>query len=258
MEELGAFLSKPLVAKALTLAVVALVAALISHVLGRAVRKSFEKAGIAQASIIVNILRAIVWLGALMLVLQPVFGVQPTAFAATLGITSLIISLGMQDTLSNLMGGLSLMLNKTIRVGDVVTVGGKTGTITDITWRNTVLALRDGNTELIPNSVLSKTALTKLSEGAAIACTVDALVNHDADLMLVEREASEAVFHSLGALADRERDPVVRFGAMDAYGIKMSITAFSAEDVPLAQVTDRMSRALAGMPWLARANDGKE
>ena len=250
----GILADSVLVGKIIYLAVVMVVAALVQHIVHKALSHALDAAGVPRASIFINIVRVLIWFLALLLVLQPVFGVEPTAIVAALGVTSIIISLGMQDTISNVVGGISLMSGKVVKVGDAVSVGGKAGTITDITWRNTVLALRDGNTEVIPNSVLSKTALTRLTDNAADACSVGFVVDAEADPATVEREAVEAVVHSLGALADREREPVMRFGEMDAHGVRATVTAFAAKGQTPSAIIDRMSRALIGMPWLARIN----
>lgn len=75
-----------------------------------------------NASIFINILRAVVWTLAVGTVLQPVFGINPTTIFTALGIGGLAVSLGMKDTIANIIGGFGLMLGRVIQPGDLVNV----------------------------------------------------------------------------------------------------------------------------------------
>ena len=240
------------VEKVILLAIVAVVAMVVQRMVIRVARRVLEAAEVPSASIFLNILRAVIWSFALLFVLQPVFGIEPTGFVAALGVSSVALSFGLQDTVSNLVGGLSLMITRVIVPGDVITVGGFTGKVTDINWRSTTVEARGGNTEVIPNSALLKSSFTKLTDGAAAASSFTVVVRHDADLEQVEREVLAVAKDALGELADQTREPMVQFGSMDVYGITMTVITFIAADVMQAAANDRVARALAGKPWLAQ------
>lgn len=242
-----------LTGKAIFLAIVICVAMVVQHIVVRLVRRALEVAEVPSVSLFINIVRGVIWSFALLVVLQPVFGIEPTAFVAALGVTSVALSLGLQDTISNLIGGLSLMLTRVVVPGDVITVGSFTGTVTDINWRNTRVIARGGNIEVIPNSVLSKSSFTKLTEGAAAANTFTCVVRSDADPQQVEADLLEIAAKELSGLTISEPEPIVRFGNMDAYGITVSLTTFMVPDTFGTTVNDRIARAVAGKPWLARA-----
>lgn len=237
--------------KVILLAIVVLVASIVQRLVIRFVRRVLEAAEVPSASIFLNILRAVIWSFALLFVLHPVFGIEPTGFVAALGVSSVALSFGLQDTVSNLVGGLSLMVTRVIVPGDVITVGGFTGRVTDINWRSTSVEARGGNTEVIPNSALLKSSFTKLTDGAAAASSFTVAVRHDADLEQVEREVLAVAKDALGELADPTREPLVQFGNMDAYGITMTVITFISADAMQGAANDRVSRALAGRPWLA-------
>ena len=115
--------------------------------LSRASSKLLARAqALPQASIITNILRVVVWVLALLSVLDPVFGVTPTAFLAGLGVGSIVISFGLKDTISNIIAGLGLMVSKVVTPGDYVTIAGITGTVKDVTWRHTIVINRSTST----------------------------------------------------------------------------------------------------------------
>ena len=155
MDQLNALL-----AKGLTVAAAVVVALVVQHFALRLARRALEASDVPSASIFLNILRALIWSLAVLSILQPVFGMDPSGFVTALGVASVAISLGLQDTISNLISGLSLMAGKVIKPGDKISVGSVTGEVTDVTWRSTTVRHRSGDVEVIPNSVLNKTSLT--------------------------------------------------------------------------------------------------
>ena len=140
------------------------------RVISRVLRKILDNSQIPSASIFVNLTRVTIWVTGAAMVLQPVFGINPTTLITALGVGGVAISLGLKDTIANIIGGFGLMLGRVIQPGDLVTIQGVTGTVHDITWRQTVVRTRSGDMMVIPNSVLNTAALTKLtpvSEGMA-------------------------------------------------------------------------------------------
>lgn len=234
------------------LAVVAVVAALLQRVTVRISRHALEAAKVPSASIFINILRVAVWSLALLVVLRPVFGIEPTGFVTALGVGSLVLTLGLQSTISNLISGLSLMLSHVIVPGDVITVGSFTGTVTDINWNATKVRERGGNVEVIPNSVLSSSSFTKLTPGAALAVSLTFSICHDADPDQVEREVIAVAKEALGEAASPDFEPAVRYGSSDAYGTTVTLTTFVVPEVAGFVANDLVARKLAGRPWLAR------
>ena len=105
------------VAKSIFVAVVIIATLLVQYVLVRAMRKALDNSNIPSASIFINIVRAILWLVALLSLMQPIFGINPTGLVAALGVGSVIISLGLQATVANIMSGLGLMLGKVVEPG---------------------------------------------------------------------------------------------------------------------------------------------
>jgi len=148
--------------KLILLAVVLIVAALIDKALTKVVRRVLDKSQVPNASIFVNIMRAVVWVFAIGTLLQPVFGINPTTIFTALGIGGLAVSLGLKDTIANVIGGFGLMLGRVIQPGDYVKVAGITGTVKDINWRQTIVRERNGNEMVIPNSILNTASLEKL------------------------------------------------------------------------------------------------
>ncbi len=78
--------------KAVIFVVVFFIAFLIEHFAVKLSKKALDSSKLPSASIFVNIIRGIIWAFAILAVLQPVFGIQPTAFVTALGVTSIAFS----------------------------------------------------------------------------------------------------------------------------------------------------------------------
>ena len=84
------------------------------------------------------------------------FGVDVKTTLAGLGIGGLAIALGAQKSLENLIGGISLLMDKAVHTGDFCEIGGKLGTVEDIGLRSLRLRTLDQNLLVVPNSALAQ------------------------------------------------------------------------------------------------------
>ncbi len=83
---------------------------------------------------------------------------------ATTAVGAVVIGFALQDTLGNLFAGLAIQIEKPFRVGHWVTIGGKDGMVSEITWRATKIRTKAGNFVVVPNSALSRDTITNYSE----------------------------------------------------------------------------------------------
>jgi CRP-like cAMP-binding protein len=83
--------------------------------------------------------------------------VDVAGIVATSAVLTAVIGLSLQDFLSNVMGGLALQLDGLVGVGDWVTFGEARGVVREISWRHTSIETTNGDTYVVPNSVLMKT-----------------------------------------------------------------------------------------------------
>ncbi|MDR1577258.1 MAG: mechanosensitive ion channel [Deltaproteobacteria bacterium] len=79
-------------------------------------------------------------------------GVNFTSLAVVAGGLSVGVGLGLQSIFGNLVSGIILMLGQTIRVGDLVEVGGVTGTVKSVHIRSTELETAEKSVVYVPNS----------------------------------------------------------------------------------------------------------
>jgi small-conductance mechanosensitive channel/CRP-like cAMP-binding protein len=126
-------------------------------------------------------------------------GVDLTGILATSAIITAVLAFAMQDTLGNVLGGLALQLDNSVRVGDWIQMDNLTGRVTDIRWRSTLVETRTWETVVIPNSALMKGRFVILGrrEGAplqwrrALDFMVDPAVPPARVINLVEEEMRE-------------------------------------------------------------------
>ncbi|WP_339716112.1 mechanosensitive ion channel domain-containing protein [uncultured Sneathiella sp.] len=91
------------------------------------------------------------------------FGVQTASLIAVLGAAGLAIGLALQGTLSNVAGGVMLLIFRPMRVGNYVEAGGHGGTVKNITLFTTELATVDNIQVLIPNGQVWGSAIRNYS-----------------------------------------------------------------------------------------------
>src|ERR1700676_5472152 len=106
-----------------------------------------------------DLLIALVYI-AIAIVLLSESGVDFRGIVATSAVLTAVIGFSLQDTLGNIMGGMALQMEHTIRVGDWIRVDDLEGKVKEIRWRQTSVETRNWDTIVIPNSVLMKGKVT--------------------------------------------------------------------------------------------------
>jgi small conductance mechanosensitive channel len=106
-------------------------------------------------SVIYSFLLAVVIIAAL-----ERLGVRTTAAIAILGAAGLAIGLAFQGTLGNLASGVLLMVFRPFKVGDLVTAGGHTGVVGEISVFTTTMKTPDNKIIIIPNGAVAGGSIT--------------------------------------------------------------------------------------------------
>ena len=97
------------------------------------------------------------------LAILAILGFNLTTVLAGLGIGGIAIAFAAQKTLENLFGGISVLADEVIRVGDYCRFGDRTGTVEDISLRSTRVRT-DARTQLsIPNGALATMSIENYS-----------------------------------------------------------------------------------------------
>jgi MscS family membrane protein len=109
-----------------------------------------------------RIIKAVVFVMGLFLVLS-VLGFNMSTALAGVGIGTLAVGFGAQQTIANLFGGVSVLGDEVIRVGDVCKFGDRTGTVEDIGLRSTRVRTEERTLLAIPNGTVATINVENLS-----------------------------------------------------------------------------------------------
>ncbi len=142
-----------------------LIVRLINRWAERARVNALADSGYRSGSIILlgqRILTVVVVIIAVLTMLS-IFGFDMTAAIAGLGIGSVAIAFAAQKTLENLLGGISILGDQVIRVGETCRIGDKVGTVEDISLRSTRIRTLDSTELSVPNGQLANMNIENLS-----------------------------------------------------------------------------------------------
>lgn len=106
-------------------------------------------------SIVLKVLLVITVLGML--------GVEMTSFIAIIGAAGLAVGMALSGTLQNFAGGVVILLFKPFKIGDYIDAQGHKGVVKEIQIFNTILTEFDNKTVILPNGVLSTSAMVNYS-----------------------------------------------------------------------------------------------
>lgn len=110
-------------------------------------------------------------------------GVPATSFITALASCGVAIGLALQGSLSNVAGGLMLLIFKPFKVGDYIETPDTAGTVSDITVVYTVLRTPDNKVITVPNATLSNSVVQNYSavEQRRVDLTFSAAFTHDTE-----------------------------------------------------------------------------
>lgn len=231
--------------KALIAGVLVCALAIVTHVVVKWVRHIMRRDDVPlpETSIFVNIVRVVMWGVGLCFVLASCFNIDVTALVAALGVGGIALSLGLQDTLKNLIGGIQVSFMRIIQPGDNIQVGTSKGVVQDITWRHTTITNRLGETVIIPNSVISTTAVTHLPPPERVV--VPFVMTSKADMDIVADQIAEVARTTAEEYAQVMSDPMVIFTEVIEEGVQGKVTVMLDDASVATPTSDAITRAIA-------------
>ena len=133
---------------AVLFAVARLTNRVLTHSIGGLTRLDVSQRALIQklAGIAVIVVAALIGIDLL--------GIDLTALAVFSGALGLAVGFGLQKTVGNLLSGLILLMDRSVKPGDVIVVGETFGQVTKIGVRAVSVVTRDGKEHLIPNEQL--------------------------------------------------------------------------------------------------------
>lgn len=119
-------------------------------------RFASRKKNIVAPLLLREILSIVLYVVLLSSALSWIFGYSIRGLLATTTVVAAVVGLALQDTLGNLFAGISLHLERTYDVGDVVKSGEIIGVVEGVNWRATRLRTFANNVVILPNSLVAR------------------------------------------------------------------------------------------------------
>lgn len=192
--------------KVVIVAVVLLcVCLIVKRILLRVLDRGLDRGHIEKSfhAFIRSAMNIVLWFVTVAIVAQSL-GINATSLIALVSIAGLAISLSVQDSLSNLAGGLTILSTKPFMVGDYVEIGAAAGTVVEIGMVHTKLNTTDNCRLVLPNSTVVSTQVRNYS--AEPSRRVDLVVgaSYDAPAERVKETLLEVVHAHKKILQDPE------------------------------------------------------
>jgi MscS family membrane protein len=134
------------------------------------------------------------------------FGIEITAMIAALGISGFALSLAAKDTLTNMIAGLTIAIDRPFRIGDRIYSPDADGwvDVVEIGVRSTKVNTRDNRAVVIPNSLLNDTAVINYNyPDRNFRLQVDIGVAYDTNFDKIRQVLGDAVRQVDGVMPDK-------------------------------------------------------
>ena len=156
-------------------------------------------------------------------------GVPMASVVALLTTAAAAIGLALQGGLSNIAGGIIILIFKPFKVGDYVIACGEGGTVYEINMFYTVLKTPDNKTISIPNGSISNSTMQNLSAENMRRVDITVTVDHDSNIEGVQALLKQlAVTHSL---VDAEKEaPYAPITGYSERGVDICLRAWVKGD----------------------------
>lgn len=177
-------------------------------------------------AIVVNVLR-ILLLFLLALTCADKLGLPTDSIITLLGTFGLAFSLAMQNSLSNLAGGLFILGSKPFETGDYVEVAGVEGTVSQIGFIHTALTTVDNKTIHVPNSTITGSVITNYSQCETRRVDLTIPVPYSCPLEQARAEI-EAVIARDERILSEPAAPFVRVWELEPSAVKIMVRVWVA------------------------------
>lgn len=139
----------------------------------------------------------------LIIIIASVLGIGASSIVAIIGSAGLAVGLALQGSLSNLAGGVLILLLKPFKVGDYIISAGAEGTVQSIDIFYTRIATTDNKVVVIPNGTISNSNVTNTTKQDERMLVLDFTVGLNTDIAEVREkimklfEADDRILHDM-------------------------------------------------------------
>ena len=175
------------------------------------------------------------------LMMLSAFGVDTTTLLASVGILTLVIGLGAQSLIADVIAGMFIVFESEFEVGDIVVIDGWRGTVSEIGIRATRIVDAGGNIKIINNSAIAS-VINQTEEKSIAKCIVG--VDYGESLERVEAVINENLAKMKANIPDILEGPFYKgVTALNTSSVDLLFIA-KCEEENIYQVQRDMNRAI--------------
>jgi small-conductance mechanosensitive channel/CRP-like cAMP-binding protein len=188
-------------------------------------------------------------------------GFSVAGLITTSAVLTAVVGFSLQDTLGNIMGGLALQMDNSVRIGDWISLGKDQpqGKVTEIRWRYTAIETRAWETIIIPNGILMKSQVVIAGRRQGVTVprwrrSVDFYVDfRTPPTVVIETVGRAFLTDPIPRMAAEPAPHVLFHGVKDSfahYVVRYWLDDLAFDDLPDSDVRTRLFYALtrAGIP----------
>ncbi|MBU5479517.1 mechanosensitive ion channel [Eubacterium sp. MSJ-13] len=164
----------------------------------------------------------------LIIIIASILGIGASSIVAILGSAGLAVGLALQGSLSNLAGGVLILLLKPFKVGDYIISAGAEGTVQSIDIFYTRIATTDNKVVVIPNGTISNSNVTNTTKQDERMLVLDFTVGLNVDIEAVRKEIMQLFENDGRILHDMNMCVVV--DKLTPVNIKMQAKAWTKSE----------------------------
>jgi len=182
----------------------------------------------------------------LVLLIASYFGVDAASVIALVGSAGVAIGLAVQGSLSNLAGGVLLLILKPFVIGDYIVDGsGNEGTVDEIQIFFTKLRTVDNKVIILPNGNLANNSITNVTTSENRRCDIVVGISYDSDIKKAKDVLSQVLAEDEKVLKDKDMSVFVDSLADSSVNLCVRCWFDNAEYWPgRARITENVKYAL--------------
>ena len=203
-----------------------------------------------------RVVKIVLYIMAILYVLQA-WGFEVGPMLASLGIAGIAVAFALQNTLANIFGGVSLIMDKTFKVGDIIQLeDGSLGTVMKVSIRSTKIKTFDNELMTIPNGKLADSKIVNwIQPTAEIRVNINFGVEYGSDIDKVKKVVMDVINKEKEAM--KEPAPQILFLAMADSSLNFIARFFvddiskklEAKDRVSAGIYNALNKAKIGIPF---------
>ena len=141
----------------------------------------------------------------LLVVAASIVGIPTTSFITIIGSAGVAVGLALQGGLSNLAGGIMLLIFKPFKVGDYIESEGRDGTVKAITMFYTIITTPDNKEIHLPNGNLLNNEIVNYSANPTRRLDLEFNVSYDTKIDKVKKVINDVIYNTEYVLKDKDK-----------------------------------------------------